>query len=295
MEIEARVDDAWRIYETETTRYTPVGEILPALLAEAHLTLHRSPEQEEARAIRALVSLYHLHQVFSRRVGERSLSRTAADRAFTMADEAGDPVLIAASAWNLCGILTNSGDVVDSLELARSTIDACRPGDEAGRDHLSAYGPLHLAGVIAAVRAGYAPTAWDLLREAERIASRMGLDGNDWHTSFGPCNVAMHGVHLAAEEGDPAEALRLADSVDVNSSLPLERRTRYMLEVMNSNRMVRDDYGTLFMLQQIRQHSPEEIQFFPLARAAVSDLLKRERPAYRRALRDLATHVGVLN
>ncbi|MEU3218615.1 helix-turn-helix transcriptional regulator [Streptomyces sp. NPDC006971] len=292
-----RVAEAWGIYENETERYAPVGSMLPGLLAEAYATLRTTSGEQELDATRALVSLLHLHQVFLRRVGERKLSLRAADRAMQIADDTGDPALIAASAWNVCGILTSSGEVADSLDLACSTIGHCRPDDNATPEHLSAYGALHLAAVIAAVRDSKAPTAWDLLTQANSVARRLGTDRNDFHTSFGPTNVAMHGVHLAAEEGDAAEALRLADDVEVpepGGVLPLERTTRYLVEVMHAHRLTGDDFGTLYMLKQIMEASPEEIRYFPLVREAVQSLLKRPRPQMRADVHRIAKHVGVL-
>ncbi len=76
--------------------------------------------------------------------------------------------------------------------------------------------------------------------------------------------------------------------------LPLERRTRYLVDVMNASRMRRDDLGTLYMLKAIEQESPEEIKYYPLVREALRDLLKRERATYKRDLRALATRVGVI-
>ncbi|MHC3429092.1 helix-turn-helix domain-containing protein [Streptomyces sp. DT18] len=291
-----RVAETWEVYETQTRRYEPVGQMLPGLLAEAYSTLRQTSGADDLTATRALVSLLHLHQVFLRRVGERKLSLRAADRAMHLADETGDPALIAAAAWNVCGILTSSGEVADSLDLARATIAHCRPGPDATPEHLSAYGALHLAAVIAAVRDSKAPAAWDLLREADGVAARLGRDGNLLHTSFGPTNVRMHGVHLAAEEGDVTEALRLADDVAIPADgvLPLERTTRYLVEVMHANRVAGDQYGTLHMLREIRSVSPEEIRYFPLVREALQALLRRPRPHMQAELHSIAQHVGVL-
>ncbi|MFF9568515.1 helix-turn-helix domain-containing protein [Streptomyces sp. NPDC014685] len=292
-----RVVEAWGIYETQKTRYAPVGDMLPGLLVEAYSTIRQSTGEAELDATRALVSLLHLHQVFLRRIGERRLSLRAADRALQISDETGDPALIAASVWNVCGILTSSGEVAESLDLARQTMARCRPGDDASPEHLSAYGALHLSGVIAAVRDSKAPTAWDLLTAAGTVAARLGVDRNDFHTSFGPTNVAMHGVHLAAEEGDTHEALRLADDVTVpepGGVLPLERTTRYQVEVMHAHRLAGDDFGAMWMLQQVMKASPEEIKYFPLVREAVQSLLKRPRPQMRSELHRIAEHVGVL-
>ncbi|MBB5933320.1 helix-turn-helix domain-containing protein [Streptomyces zagrosensis] len=291
-----RVAEAWGIYETQVERYEPVGEMLPGLLAEAYTTLRATRGGEELTAVHALVSLLHLHQVFLRRLGERKLSLRAADRAMQIADETGDLALTAAAAWNVCGILTSSGEVADSLELARSTIAHCRPGDDPSPEHLSAYGALHLAAVIAAVRDNKAPTAWDMLRSADVVAERIGVDRNDFHTSFGPTNVRMHGVHLAAEEGDVSEALRLADDVEVpepGGVLPLERTTRYRVEVMHAHRLSGDDFGALWMLRQIIETSPEEARYSSLVKGAVQNLLQRPRPDTRAELHRIAQHVGV--
>ncbi|MFF9901261.1 helix-turn-helix domain-containing protein [Streptomyces longispororuber] len=287
------VTDAWTVYETrEKGRYQHVGERLPNLLRQGHAALRDAPSQDEQPILRQLISLYGLHQIWLRRVGENTLARVAADRGLALADNAGDPALLAAAAWNLCCVLTSAGDVADSLELARQIIAQCKPGEDASPEHWSAYGALHLQGAVAAVRATR-PVAWDLYRGAQQAVQRVGGDRNHWHTCFGPTNVAMHEVHLKAEEGDATEALRAADTVEVNPDLPLERRTRYLIEVMNLNRVQRDDYATVHILSKLRKQSPEEIMFSPLVREAVANLLKREKPLWRDDLRKVATHLGL--
>ncbi len=293
-QLSAQVGEAWRIYEQEKMRYASVGKLLPRLLAEANHTLQAATDQATPLAVRCLVEIYHLLQVYLRRVGERTLSQVAADRAMSMADQLGDPILIGASAWNLCSILTAAGHVEESADLARDTIEAYPLADDAPAEQVSVTGALHLAAVIASARSGRAPAAWDLLHSAKDVARRLDGDHNHWRTSFGATNVKMHAVHLAAEEGDAGEALRLADHVEDNEALPLERRTRYFIEVMHSHRLQSDDMGTLWMAQKIQSISPEEMRFHPLVRAAVNELVKRERPAYKAEVRDLAKHVGVL-
>jgi transcriptional regulator with XRE-family HTH domain len=286
--IDQHVTEAWRIYEHVEARYKVVGRMLPRLIAEAHAAAQAYPD-----AARSLISVYHLLQVFLRRVGEPTLSQIAADRSMALADQIGDPELIAASAWNVCSILTNVGQVEESADLAMSTIDAYAPGDDATPGHLAAVGALHLAAVIASVRAGI-PRGWDLLDRADGIAAQLGGDTNLWRTSFGPTNIAMHRVHLASEEGDAGEALRLADRVKDNPALPLERRTRYMIEVLHAHRRKKDDHGVLLTAQRIQAISPEEMRWHPLVRAAASDLMTRMRETIREDVEKFAAHVGVL-
>jgi transcriptional regulator with XRE-family HTH domain len=289
------VADAWRVYETQTEdRYIDVGGRLPNLLRQGYAAVRDAQgEEREREAVALLISVYGLAQILLRRVGEPVQARIAADRGVSLADQVGDPVLLAAATWNLSCVLTSAGDVADSVALARETIASCEPDEDASLEHLSVYGALHLQAAVAAVRDHQGPVAWDLYRGAERMAARLGQDRNDWHTCFGPTNVAMHAVHLRAEEGDTAEALRVADSVEDSEELPLERRTRYLIEVMNCNRIQRDDFATVYMLKRITAQSPEEVGFSPLVREAVADLLKREKPMWRHDLRAVAQHIGM--
>ncbi|MFF8732278.1 helix-turn-helix domain-containing protein [Streptomyces sp. NPDC015171] len=293
-DFEASVADAWTVYETQAERrYRDVGERLPILLRQGHAALRDAPSEQEGTVLRQLISLYGLHQIWLRRVGEPTLARIAADRGLSLADNAGDPALLAAAAWNLACVLTSAGEVDDSYELAQQTIAQCRPTDDSTLEHWSAYGALHLQGAVAAVRATKGPRAWDLYRGAQQAVERVGRDANHWHTCFGPTNFAMHEVHLKAEEGDTNEALRAADHVQVNPEVPLERRTRYLIEVMNLNRIQHDDYATVHILGKLLKQSPEEIVFSPLVREAVADLLKREKPMWRDDLRSVAAHIGL--
>lgn len=293
-QLAAEVVETWRIYEHETVRYDVVGPLLPHLLAQAYQSAGAASDETRPAIVRQTVSLYHLLQVFLRRTGEPTLSQVAADRAMTLSDQSGNAELISASAWNLCSILTPSGHVEESADLALSTISRYPLGDDASPEHVAVHGALHLAAVIASVRSGRAPRAWDLLGRAKGVADRLGEDTNHWRTSFGPTNVSMHGVHLAAEEGDAAEALRLADQVEDNPALPLERRTRYAIEVMHAHRLRSDDMGALWMCQKIKSLSPEEMKWHPLVRATIGDLTKRASPMYRHEVRELAEHIGLL-
>lgn len=291
-----RVADAWHIYDHDKARYNRLGPILPDLLGHAHRTARAAGS---IHATRSLIEVYHLLQVYLKRLGEPELARLAADRALTLATDTGDLTLMGASAWNLGAIMLNRGEGALALDLARQMIGMMSPiPDDAGPEYISVYGALHLIAVIGGARTGVpgqTARSWEYLEQARTVAARLGGDRNDWRTSFGPTNVAMHAVHLAGEEGDSTAALRYADDVEiVPGVLPLERTTRYLIEVMNANRVRRDDLATLYMLKEIEAQSPEEIKYFPVAREAIRDLLKKDRSIYRADLRALAGRVGVI-
>lgn len=290
-----KVKDAWTVYDTDTARYARLGPALPELLGQAYRSVHAGGAGAEAAA-RARIEVYQLLQVFLKRLGERELARTAADRALTYATELGDTVWTGASAWNLGAIMLNRGEGDLALELMRETIGIMTPIPEgAAPEYISVYGALHLVAAIACARSGQPGRGYDFLRQAEQISRRVpGGDRNDFRTSFGVTNTAMHYVHLAGEEGDVAEALRRADAVElVPGRLPLERTTRYLVEVMQANRIAGDDLGTLYMLQKIEAQSPEEIRYFPTAREAVRDLVRKNKSIYRRDVRAMADRLGV--
>lgn len=288
------IEEAWGIYNGRTIRYEILAPILPRLLGQSYQVLRSAGDAERAAAARQCISLLHLIQIYLRRIGDLALSELAADRAMMLADEIGDPAGIAASAWNVACVLTSAGHVEESRDLALSTIGRYPIDGDSRPEHVSAYGALHLQAAVASARAGEGPSAWNLLRTAERIASRLPDADDAWHTAFCSTNVAMHAVHLAADEGAHEEALRRADDVVDNPSLPRERSTRYLIEVMNSLRLQDDDHGALFIGQKIMALSPEEIRFHPLVRSTAAHLLRTERPLTRVEVRKFAAHVGVL-
>jgi hypothetical protein len=72
---------------------------------------------------------------------------------------------------------------------------------------LSITGALWLIAAVTAARRTDKPQAWARLDQADALAQLLGVDANYAWTAFGPTNVAIHRVSVAAELGDPAEAL----------------------------------------------------------------------------------------
>jgi len=82
---------------------------------------------------------------------------------------------------------------------------------------VSVTGALWLIAAVSAARRTDRGAAWERLDVAERLASMLGHDANHAWTAFGPTNVAIHRVSVAAELGDPGEALAAATAVDLGA------------------------------------------------------------------------------
>jgi hypothetical protein len=150
----------------------------------------------------------------------------AADRAAFVAESAGRPALMLASHHRLALAFLITDRLDDARLVASRAVDAAAPvvgGDDPDPEMLSVWGALHLVLAVAASRAGHRSAARNYLGSAEDLSAHLGTDRNDFHTEFGPTNVALNAVAVAVELGDASEALDRAERIDA-SALSAERR-----------------------------------------------------------------------
>src|SRR5260370_3739018 len=104
------------------------------------------------------------------RVGEPFLAWAAADRAMFAAEQSGDPLLVAASAWRLSYMITGRKHPQEALDLAMAAAAALdHPMRAPTPARLSVYGALHLASATAAAAASFERiTTESLLATARR-------------------------------------------------------------------------------------------------------------------------------
>lgn len=133
-------------------------------------------------------------------------------------------------------------------------------------------------------------------RPGRRAGGVPGYDGNHAWTAFGPTNVAIHRVSVAAELGDPAGALAAAAMIDVDQ-LPAglrSRRAQVHLDVAWAQvQRKRDAEATLHLLEAERE-APESIRYNVMARETLREMLGRQRKKPSRTLTDLAARAGAL-
>ncbi|MFJ1839918.1 helix-turn-helix domain-containing protein [Streptomyces sp. NPDC088175] len=294
-----RVEAAWGTWQTSPTRFTSAEAVLPGLISDVEATAgaHRRgtvPAAERREVLRTAADLYGLLRSYCRRVGRLDLSLMVADRALRAAEDADDPLRIAAARWNLGHVLlSRPGQEAEAAEVALSA------ADELGRalgtvDALAIRGALELVAVVAEARTRRPWAARERLNgKAAPLAEQVG-EGNTLWTVFGRTNTELHAVSVEMTDGDAVEGLRLADRVDLSKLPSMERRFTFGLEVARCYDLRRDDAAVLVHLLELEELAPEDLERSPLARTVTASLVGRARPTLRRQAVGLAERLQLL-
>jgi hypothetical protein len=219
------------------------------------------------------------------------------DRAMRYAEEAEDPLLIAAATWNLGHAMLSDDMPGAALDIAMKGSEALEPSLPDGTPELfSLYGGLLLVATLAAVRTGDPWRARELLRgPAKEAAERVGEGHNYYGTVFGPTNVGIHMVRVEYECGEIVEALRLADDVDIALTPSLERKTSLLYKVAQCYECRSNDAAVFVHLKMAERLCPEDFQHRQDVRSMVRTLAKRAKPSYAGEVREFAGRIGLLN
>ncbi|MFJ2215021.1 hypothetical protein ACIQVO_31805 [Streptomyces sp. NPDC101062] len=158
---------------------------------------------------------------------------------------------------------------------------------------MSVYGALHLAGAMAAARAGDRNAVRDILGRADQAAQRLGTDSNELWTAFGPTNVAIHTVATAGELGDHQIAADLGRRIET-SGLPVERQVRHSLEVARALAARNQGDEALDILLQAESLAPEQIRHHTMSRELVLRWIRNSRGRPHSNLTALARRLHVV-
>lgn len=162
---------------------------------------------------------------------------------------------------------------------------------------VSVAGSLWLIAAVIAGRRTDRGEAWRRLDAAERLAGLLGQDANFAWTAFGPTNVAIHRVSVAAELGDAAEALHVASAVDPNR-LPdglSSRRAQIHLDLAWAQSQRKRDAEAVLHLLEAERTAPESVRYNVVVREMVREMLTRGKRANTSALHNLAVRAGILD
>jgi len=161
---------------------------------------------------------------------------------------------------------------------------------------VSVTGALWLIAAVIAARRTDRGEAWERLDRAQALAGLLGEDGNYAWTGFGPTNVAIHRVSVAAELGDAGEALRAAASVHLDS-LPaglLSRRAQVNLDLAWAQAQRRKDAEATLHLLEAERVAPQVVRHNVIAQEIVREMLARGTRRQTSALNQLALRAGLL-
>ncbi|MEO3755011.1 helix-turn-helix transcriptional regulator [Streptomyces sp. B6B3] len=291
-----RVEQAWRMWQTSPQRFTVAAAVLPTLIAEVECARRASATatpDERREVLRCAADLYGLLRSYCRRTGRSDLSVMVADRALRAAEEADDPVRIAAAHWNLGHVLLGDDRPDDAEHVARQGLSQLKecPGNQ---DSKAMQGALELVVVLSRThRREWWPAREHLEKSAAPLADNAG-EGNTMWTVFGPTNVKLHLLTIEMRAGETTEALRVADQVSTDVLPSRERRFTFTLDLARCYDLRREDTAVLLHLIDLEEMAPEDLARSPEAHAIAHRLVRRVRPTYRRQASSLAQRMGAL-
>jgi hypothetical protein len=289
-QLTARAVQAWQL--RQQSRYDSLGAMLPVLIHDAQAAATSSSSTVQEKAARVLVHAHNSASSLLKRLGDTPLALLAADRAVQAARALDDPVLTAASLFRLANVLLAANRLDETKKLALDATNLVEPRHGRSGRSLATWGALLLTAVVAAARSGDHSEAWELMGEAKAASRLLGTDHADLYAIFGPTNVAIHGVQVAAELGDGKDAVRRGQHVEPDNlpSSLIERRGQFLIDLAKSYALTHDDQAAAATLIRAERIAPQELRHNGEARNLASDLLRRKASA---DVRDLAARVGV--
>ncbi|MFC8429261.1 helix-turn-helix domain-containing protein [Streptomyces sp. NPDC057253] len=292
-ELRERVEQAWRNWQSSKDRFSAAALVLPDLISDVEhaVRVHRTGTDALARreVLRVAADLYGLLRSYCRRAGRLDLSLMVADRAIRAAEDADDPVRIAAAQWNLGHVLLSHNEPTAIEEAKDVALRAAERLHQASTtaDARAVEGALELVAVVSDARRRHWWEARTRLEQrAAPLAERVG-EGNVQWTVFGPTNVAMHAMSIEMLAGEASEGLRVADHIDTHGLPSRERQFTFGLELARCHDLRREDAAVLVHLLDLEEVAPEDLARSPLARDMILDLQKRVRPTFRRQVDEL--------
>lgn len=293
-ELLSRVDRLHVDYQA--ARYHDVIDGLPALLTLID-AVPRASGGRRPELLRVYVSAYVVAAKLLTKLGVIDLAAVAADRAATVAAETGSADVRGLAAYQVVCALLRADRTDEAEQLAVGMAEELhRTADAATPTVASAEGALWLISGVSAARRADRHEAAARLDSADRVAVRLGHDGNHGWTAFGPTNVAIHRVSVAAELGEAGEALRAAATVDPNrlGDGLRSRRAQVHLDLAWAQAQRRRDAEAVLHLMEAERTAPEAIRYNVIVRETIRELLHRSRRPGTSALHDLAERAGAL-
>jgi transcriptional regulator with XRE-family HTH domain len=296
-----RLTALWQAWQTTPNRVTATAPHVPALVRDVgHATrAFGTPAEADQRreAFRIATDMYMLVRAVAKYIHRLDLMLLAADRCVQCAEQADDPLRLAGAKWNLAQALGSHNGADNAIDVATAAVEVLAPETKRDgptqADALALTGSLHQAIAIHEGRISDIWAATSRLRnQVLPVALQVGEVGTFWMV-FGPANARLHLLDVHMEAGDAAEALRLADELDMASLRSVERRATYLLSVARCYEYDRNDQALLMTLLRMEREAPDDLRYRNACRELVRGLLHRARPLWAGEVRELAGRMGL--
>jgi hypothetical protein len=280
----------------QATRYSHAGGMAPLLIRQGERAVALADAGDaQWRAAAALATTYHAVTALLVRVGETELAWVAGDRAINAARRADDPALEAVGLYRLGHVMLRAGRPDEAHRMATRAAQSLGDANIPTPAAIAVRGALLLISAVSASRHDDRRESGLLLRQAGDLAEQLGADRNDHWTAFGPTNVRIHATSVAVELGDPPDALRQGELVDVHrlASGLRGRRSQVHIDLAWAYGQQRNDPATVLSLLEAERVAPEVLRYNVTARELIRECLRRECRAAVPGLRGLAERTGI--
>jgi tetratricopeptide (TPR) repeat protein len=271
-ELHEAVDELWRL--SHSAEYDELGPRLIDLIPRLEAATRAVRGESRQVVCTMLARTYHACSAALVKLGELAAAWVAADRAISAAEQSGDLLLMAESAFRQTLMFQASRQYDHAERTTVTAIQALKPlieDENSSPGALSITGVLHLQLAVIAARQHQRERAFEQLRAARSLADRLGRDRNDYNTEFGPTNVALHEVAVAVDLGDPDTALQAAAGIDA-SGLSSERRGRLLIDVTRAHLARRENEDAIRALLEAERVAPGQTGHHRLVRNLLRDL-----------------------
>jgi transcriptional regulator with XRE-family HTH domain len=282
----------------QAAEYEGVVTDLPNMLLAADSLLRDTGTNDRREMLLSYVSTYVVAAKLLTKMGAADLAQLAADRCANAALEADSLEAQGMAAYQVVCALLRADRPEDAEGLAIKM--ALRISEKAKSDApslVSVAGALWLVSAVIAGRRTDRGEAYKRLDAAERLSEVLGHDANFAWTAFGPTNVAIHRVSVAAELGDARGALEVATAVDPDA-LPAGlngRRAQVYLDLAWAQAQRKRDSEAILHLLEAERVAPNAIRYNVVVREMVREMLTRSKRSKLTALHNLAVRAGVLD
>ncbi|MFB7873743.1 helix-turn-helix domain-containing protein [Nocardia sp. NPDC056064] len=289
-ELSAAMDACRTVWTSSRHRYSRLAAELPPVLRMCRAVRWRRQDRPSAEL---LVSGYHLARLILAGTGSHSMAATVADRAIGTAAQLREPVLIAAGAWHVSQSLLNLSIPDASRDYA---LAAAARLERKGTDSDECRRLCAALRLVATRAAAYERAGRDsvhMLAELHSTAQELGRDSEVLMIPFGPVEVAIAAMEIAAQRNDTGEILRLADHLDIPDDHPSPRRVKYYIYQASAYAAQRDHAAVVLALSRAAEVSPEDLRYDPDAHRCIQHVLRRGNVIARREVRRLAALAGL--